>query len=229
MFRHLPWSHGIWFATDNKNDMITRSNFHFLSDILRESENWAQSRLKISTPQGWHLLPSLSSSRTSPWPPPSRPATRDHQALTTHCKAIVAAEPPHGLLPLSEGQDLLNMIDDELAQQAGSDSFLLPTKGSSFPGRCCWPPPLPGSLVVVSFKLHHHIGDHIDFLQNCHQFWWFPWIFANFGDFFIEIFSDSLKFSLFLVNDFSLILMIFLLGKLSPILVTFLQKILLIH
>ena len=66
-----------------------------------------------------------------------------------------------------------------------------------------------------------HIGDHIDFLQNCHQFWWFPWIFANFGDFFIEIFSDSLKCSLFLVNDFSLILMIFLLGKPSPILVTF--------
>ena len=77
--------------------------------------------------------------------------------------------------------------------------------------------------------IHAHIGAHIDFLQNCHQFWWFPWIFANFGDFFIEIFSDSLKFSLFLVNDFSLILVNFLLGKLSPILVTFLQKILLIH
>ena len=27
-----------------------------------------------------------------------------------------------------------------------------------------------------------HIWDHIDFLQNCHQFWWFPWIFANFCD-----------------------------------------------
>ena len=39
-----------------------------------------------------------------------------------------------------------------------------------------------------------HIGAHIDFLQNCHQFWWFPWIFANFGDFFIESFSDSLNF-----------------------------------
>ena len=60
MFRHLPWSHGIWFATDNKNVVTTRSNFHFLSVILRESENWSQSRLKISTPQGWHLLPSLS-------------------------------------------------------------------------------------------------------------------------------------------------------------------------
>ena len=67
-----------------------------------------------------------------------------------------------------------------------------------------------------------HIWDHIDFLQNCHQFWWFPWIFANFGDFFIEIFSDSLKFSLFLVNNFSPILVRFSLSKMSPILVTFL-------
>ena len=91
MFRHLPWSHGIWYATDNKNDKITRRNFHFLPAKLRESESWAQNRLKISTPQGWRLLLSLPSSRTSPWPAPSRPATRDHQALTTHCKAIVAA------------------------------------------------------------------------------------------------------------------------------------------
>ena len=67
-----------------------------------------------------------------------------------------------------------------------------------------------------------HIGDHIDFLQNCHQFWWFPWIFANFGDFFIENFSDSLKFSLFFVNNFSPILVRFSLSKMSPILVTFL-------
>ena len=37
--------------------------------------------------------------------------------------------------------------DGEVAQQAGSDSFLLPTKGSSFPGRCCWPPPFSESLV----------------------------------------------------------------------------------
>ena len=70
--------------------------------------------------------------------------------------------------------------------------------------------------------LNKHIGDHIDFLQNCHQFWWFPWIFANFGDFFIENFSDSLKFSLFLVNDFSPILVTFPVSKLSPILAIFL-------
>ena len=132
MFRHLPWSHGIWFATDTKNVTIKRNNFHFLSAILRESESWAQSGLKTSTPQGWRPLPSLPSSKTSPWPPPSRPATRDHQALTTHCKAIVAAEPPHGFFPLSEGQDLLNMIDGKShSRLALSLSFLLPTKSSS--------------------------------------------------------------------------------------------------
>ena len=75
------------------------------------------------------------------------------------------------------------------------------------------------SFLIVSF---HHIGDHFDFLQNCHKFWWLHWIFANFGDFFIEIFSDSLKFSLFLVNNFSPILVRFSLSKMSPILVTFL-------
>ena len=91
MFRHLPWSHGIWFATDTKNITITRSNFHFLSAILRESESWAQSGLKTSTPQGWRPLPSLPSSKTSPWPPPSTPGTRARKALNPHCKAIVAA------------------------------------------------------------------------------------------------------------------------------------------
>ena len=91
MFRHLPWSHGIWFATDTKNITITRSNFHFLSAILRESESWAQSGLKTSTPQGWRPLPSLPSSKTSPWPPPSRPSTRARKAFNPHCKAIVAA------------------------------------------------------------------------------------------------------------------------------------------
>ena len=135
MFRHLPWSHGIWFATDTKNITITRSNFHFLSAILRESESWAQSGLKTSTPQGWRPLPSLPSSKTSPWPPPSRPATRDHQALTTHCKAIVAAEPPHGFFPFSEGQDLLNMM-------VKSHSRLALTPSSS-------PPRAPPSQVVV--------------------------------------------------------------------------------
>ena len=56
-------------------------------------------------------------------------------------------------------------------------------------------------LVKILAKIHwkmnvvSYLWDHIDFLQNCHQFWWFPWIFANFGDFFAEIFSDSLKFS----------------------------------
>ena len=74
-----------------------------------------------------------------------------------------------------------------------------------------------------------HIGAHIDCLQNCHQFWWISWIFANVGDFFIEIFSVSLKFSLFLVNNFSQIFVRFSLSKMSPILVTFLQKSLLIH
>ena len=56
-------------------------------------------------------------------------------------------------------------------------------------------------LVKILAKIHwkmnvvSYLWDHIDFLQNCHQFWWFSSIFANFCDFFIEIYSDSLKFS----------------------------------
>ena len=45
---------------------------------------------------------------------------------------------------------------------------------------------------------------------------------ANFGDFFLEIFSYSLKFSLFLVDDFSPIMVTFSMSKMSPILVTIL-------
>ena len=37
-------------------------------------------------------------------------------------------------------------------------------------------------LAMLEMQPMLHIGDHIDFLQNCHKFWWFPWIFANFGD-----------------------------------------------
>ena len=56
-------------------------------------------------------------------------------------------------------------------------------------------------LVKILAKIHwkmnvvSYLWDHIDFLQNCHQFWWFSSIFANFCDFFIEIYSDSLKLS----------------------------------
>ena len=44
-----------------------------------------------------------------------------------------------------------------------------------------------------------HIGAHLDFLQNLCKSWWIHPIFTNFGDIFVEIFVDSLKFSLFLV------------------------------
>ena len=56
-------------------------------------------------------------------------------------------------------------------------------------------------LVKILAKIHwkmnvvSYLWDHIDFLQNCHQFWWFSSIFANFCDFFIEIYSDLLKCS----------------------------------
>ena len=86
-------------------------------------------------------------------------------------------------------------------------------------------------LVKILAKIHwkmnvvSYLWDHIDFLQNCHQFWWFSSIFANFCDFFIEIYSDSLKFSPKLVTKktqnqkklFSPEMVIFLSLKNSPI------------
>ena len=74
-----------------------------------------------------------------------------------------------------------------------------------------------GQIGIIS-----HIGAHIHFLQNCHQFWWIRRIFTNFGDFFIEIFVESLKCSPFLVNEFSQILVTFAMSKMSPISVIFL-------
>ena len=56
-------------------------------------------------------------------------------------QAIVAAEPTHGFLPLSDGQDLLNMIDGEVAQQAGFESFLPPPHQELL---------LPRSLMLTS-------------------------------------------------------------------------------
>ena len=53
------------------------------------------------------------------------------------------------------------------------------------------------------------VGAHLDFLQNLCKFWWIHPIFTNFGDIFVEIFVDSLKFSLILVIDFSPILPLF--------------------
>ena len=55
----------------------------------------------------------------------------------------------------------------------------------------------------------HHIGAHLDFLQNLCKFWWIHSIFTNFGDIFVDFFVDSLKFSLFLVIDFPPILPLF--------------------
>ena len=58
-------------------------------------------------------------------------------------------------------------------------------------------------------KSWSHIGAQLDFLQNLCKFWWIHLIFTNFGDIFVEFFVDSLKFSLFLVIDFSPILPLF--------------------
>ena len=66
-----------------------------------------------------------------------------------------------------------------------------------------------------------HIGAHLDFLQNLCKFWWIHPIFTNFGDIFVEFFVESLKFSLFLVIDFSPILPLFSVNICSPILVIF--------
>ena len=89
----------------------------------------------------------------------------------------------------------------------------------------------PNHQSQIFAKIHwkmnvvSYLWDHIDFLQNCHQFWWFSSIFANFCDFFIEIYSDSLKFSPKLVTKktqnqkklFSPEMVIFLSLKNSPI------------
>ena len=46
-------------------------------------------------------------------------------------------------------------------------------------------PKLVNILAKIHWKMNvvSYLWDHIDFLQNCHQFWWFSSIFANFCDF----------------------------------------------
>ena len=60
-------------------------------------------------------------------------------------------------------------------------------------------------LIIFAIFLSS-IHDNFSYRSPTCKFWWIHPIFTNFSDIFVENFVDSLKFSLFLVIDFSPIL-----------------------